>query len=239
VLPPQLPQLLAAPAIDLAGALGGASWHSSKGCTNHCRAPGTGSLPALQLPLVSPSSMHHYSKTQQTPSESCAGCCCCCWCCCTVQLALGVTLTSRLGETLLLFKAVAVAVGAPDAVLPPPDAPGSVGLLAMYVSIIASFLGSFLAGMLAHWLVEARGTAPPAAASKGDGADEEQGVTRPLLGRASWEAPAAAGRGKLAAGAAAGSGGAADGKEADAAGGKVRGWWLQQQEQRQWLCARR
>lgn len=113
--------------------------------------------------------------------------------------------------------------------LPPPDAPGCVGLLAMYVSILVCFLGTFLTGLLAHWLVEARGSPPPAAASKGDGAgDEEQGVTRPLLGRASWEAPAAAGGGK-AAGAAAGGPGAADSKETDAAAGKVRGVPFQRQ----------
>jgi hypothetical protein len=49
-------------------------------------------------------------------------------------------------ELLLLCKAVAVAVWAPDTVLPSPAAPGVSGLLCSYVAIVTSVCSSLVTG---------------------------------------------------------------------------------------------
>lgn len=49
-------------------------------------------------------------------------------------------------ELLLLGKAVAVAVWAPDMVLPSPTAPGVAGLLCSYVAITTSLCSSLVTG---------------------------------------------------------------------------------------------
>lgn len=50
-------------------------------------------------------------------------------------------------ELLLLGKAVAVAVWAPDMVLPSPTAPGEAGLLCLFVAITTSLCSSLVTGM--------------------------------------------------------------------------------------------
>jgi hypothetical protein len=49
-------------------------------------------------------------------------------------------------ELLLLGKAVAVAVWAPDMVLPSPTAPGVSGLLCSYIAIVTSVCSSLVTG---------------------------------------------------------------------------------------------
>jgi len=101
---------------------------------------------------------------------------------------------SGFSELLLLVKAVAVAVGAPDQVLPDPALPGVSGLLCSFVSIITSLCSSLVTGMLLRWLIAEKGRAV------GKKADEETGtagpssdssVLQPLLspGTSSWELP--------------------------------------------------
>lgn len=77
------------------------------------------------------------------------------------QVSHGVYWSCTLFELLLLGKAVVVAVLGAAALLPPPAdcrgvACGRVGLLCMYVSIVAGLLASFLEGWLGCRLVAAR-----------------------------------------------------------------------------------
>ena len=109
-----------------------------------------------------------------------------------VQLILGSHITTYICQTFLISKSIAAAVGAPDAVLPPPTQPGIAGLLALYVSIVVSFLGSLVLGLLSEWLIQERGEGErakgkAAAAAVAEVEDEEAGLLSPLLGRASWE----------------------------------------------------
>lgn len=111
-----------------------------------------------------------------------------------LQTALAAAVVSGFSELLLLMKAVAVAVGAPDQVLPDPALPGVSGLLCSFVSIVTSLCSSLVTGMLLRWLITEKGR------SVGKKADEETGtagssadssVRQPLLspGTSSWDLP--------------------------------------------------
>lgn len=99
-------------------------------------------------------------------------------------MALGAALASGFTETLLLCKAVMVAVYAPDQVLPSPAHPGVAGLMCTYISLTTSLCSSLVTGMLIRYLIMNKGK--PA----GKTADEETGqdVSQPLL-TTSWERP--------------------------------------------------
>lgn len=113
------------------------------------------------------------------------------------QASHGIYWTSRAAELCLLAKAVVVAVLGEERVLPPPPPPsgssepsepcGDVGLLCMYVSIVAALLGSFLESALAlSWVAKARKRHEAAdearsAAAAADGGSA--GVREPLLGK--------------------------------------------------------
>jgi ATP-binding cassette subfamily B (MDR/TAP) protein 9 len=102
-----------------------------------------------------------------------------------MQMALGAAVASGSCELLLLLKAVAVAVWAPDMVMPSPSLPGVSGLLCTFVAITTSMCSSLVTGLVIRWLIHRRG-AP--AASKADVESSGSEVTRPLLA-ASWEVP--------------------------------------------------
>jgi hypothetical protein len=140
-----------------------------------------------------------------------------------LQLILGSEITTYICQTFLIAKSIAAAVGAPDALLPPPTSPGTAGLLPLYISIIVSFLGSVVLGLLSEWLIKERGEGEgakgkAAAAAAAEEEDEEVGLLSPLLGRASWEV--AEKKGKKS-----GSGEKKDGEgeDDDDEEGKVRG----------------
>eukprot|EP00878_Enallax_costatus_P014219 GHUV01014873.1.p1 GENE.GHUV01014873.1~~GHUV01014873.1.p1 ORF type:complete len:765 (+),score=113.02 GHUV01014873.1:294-2588(+) len=102
-----------------------------------------------------------------------------------MQMAVGAALTSNFSELLLLFKAVVVAVYAPDQVLPSPAHPGVAGLMCTFVSLTTSLCSSLVTGMLIRWLIMNKGR------PTGKEADEESGsdvITQPLL-TTSWERP--------------------------------------------------
>ncbi|KAF8073219.1 Abcb9 [Scenedesmus sp. PABB004] len=105
------------------------------------------------------------------------------------QTAFGAALASGVCELLLLAKAVAVAVWAPDALLPPRGQPGVAGLLPSYGAIVASLLCSLGSGLALRGAIAARG-APPRC---GKGDEEAGDAAAPLLARsrgaASWEVP--------------------------------------------------
>jgi hypothetical protein len=127
------------------------------------------------------------------------------------QAELGARLASAAAELLLLAKAVAVAVLAPDGAWPPPQPPGAVGLVCMYVSISAAVLGSGVGGLLARhqllaWEHVAARAAAKAATARGD---EEAGLAAPLLGGASGGGGAKGGSGTSELGGGAEAGGAA------------------------------
>lgn len=100
------------------------------------------------------------------------------------QMAMGAAVCSAMCELLLLIKAVAVAVWAPDQVLPSPTAPGMSGLLCSYVSIVTSLCSSLVTGMIIRWLIQNKGRLGPSKADEESGGD----ATQPLLA-ASWERP--------------------------------------------------
>jgi hypothetical protein len=110
----------------------------------------------------------------------------------TADLACRIATTCS--ELLLLGKAVAVAILAPDALWPARQAaPGAVGLVCMFGSIATGFVGGGAAALMARqqllgWEHDAAAVAaatPKAAAAAG--ADEEAGLslTAPLLGKRS------------------------------------------------------
>ncbi|WIA09667.1 hypothetical protein OEZ85_009053 [Tetradesmus obliquus] len=101
------------------------------------------------------------------------------------QMALGAALASGSCELLLLLKAVAVAVWAPDMVMPSPSLPGISGLLCTFVALTTSLCSSLVTGLVLRWLIYNRGRP---AASKADEESAGAEVTRPLLA-ASWELP--------------------------------------------------
>jgi ATP-binding cassette subfamily B (MDR/TAP) protein 9 len=102
-----------------------------------------------------------------------------------LQMALGAAVASGSCELLLLLKAVAVAVWAPDMVMPSPSLPGVSGLLCTFVAITTSICSSLVTGLVIRWLIHRRGTP---ASSKTDEESPGSEVTRPLLA-ASWEVP--------------------------------------------------
>lgn len=75
-----------------------------------------------------------------------------------------------------------VAVGAPDSVLPPPEPPGAVGLLCMYVSIITAMVGTTVTGLLSRMIVEERAVSGGLGAGGNDEESGVHGVMQPLLG---------------------------------------------------------
>eukprot|EP00882_Tetradesmus_deserticola_P018660 GHRQ01020040.1.p1 GENE.GHRQ01020040.1~~GHRQ01020040.1.p1 ORF type:complete len:315 (+),score=82.18 GHRQ01020040.1:260-1204(+) len=101
------------------------------------------------------------------------------------QMALGAALASGSCELLLLLKAVAVAVWAPDMVMPSPSLPGVAGLLCTFVAITTSLCSSLVTGLVIRWLIHRRGMP---AASKADEESAGGEAARPLLA-SSWEAP--------------------------------------------------
>lgn len=107
----------------------------------------------------------------------------------------------------MLAKAVAVAVGAPEDVLPPGHPAGSVGLLYMYVSVVASMIGCAATHLVAHALVE---EIDEAAGAPVGARDEEAAMRTPLLAGAT----AKAGSGTADGGGAVHSGGDEAGKDA-------------------------
>lgn len=101
------------------------------------------------------------------------------------QMALGAALAIGSCELLLLLKAVAVAVWAPDMVMPSPSLPGISGLLCTFVALTTSLCSSLVTGLVLRWLIYNRGRP---AASKADEESAGAEITRPLLA-ASWELP--------------------------------------------------
>lgn len=63
-----------------------------------------------------------------------------------MQTTTAAAVLSSSMELLLLGKAVAVAVWAPDMVLPSPTAPGVAGLLCSFVAIVTSVCSSLVTG---------------------------------------------------------------------------------------------
>jgi hypothetical protein len=63
------------------------------------------------------------------------------------QTLAAAAVVSSCSELLLMAKAIAVAVLAPDQVLPSPSAPGVSGLLCSYVAITTSLCSSLITGV--------------------------------------------------------------------------------------------
>jgi len=64
----------------------------------------------------------------------------------SLQTSTAAAVVSSTSELLLLAKAVAVAVWAPDMVLPSPTLPGVSGLLCSFVAIVTSLCSSLVTG---------------------------------------------------------------------------------------------
>lgn len=131
------------------------------------------------------------------------------------QCELAIRVIGALAHLLLLGKAVAVAILAPEDVTPPPEPHGAVGLACMYVSICTGLVGTAVAGLLARHQLLAWEHAALSHAKLAPSGDEESALTAPLLG----------GKGTAASGSSSGSGGAAKGAEngegaAEGAGGR-------------------
>lgn len=109
---------------------------------------------------------------------------------------LGLRVASGAAALLLLGKAVAVAILAPDGLAPPPLPVGAVGLACMFAAVAAAFVGSGVTGLLARrvvlgWEEEGKGAGAEAAAAAAERkravgvGDEEAGLAVPLLGSSS------------------------------------------------------
>lgn len=110
-----------------------------------------------------------------------------------MQMAAAVAVLSSSTELLMLLKAVAVAVAAPDQVLPSRARPGVAGLLCSYVCITTVLCSSLVTGMLTRWLITERGKGPThgkaGGGDDGGGAASDSSSTPLLAGMASWERP--------------------------------------------------
>ncbi len=106
------------------------------------------------------------------------------------QVMAALAAMGPLMQTALLAKAIAVAVGAPEALLPPSPRDGSAGLVCLFGAIMTSLVGVSSAVPLAHALLVQRASGKVAAQCMEDrggaksSGDEESGLRTPLLGKA-------------------------------------------------------